>query len=392
METLIELYDERPIENVLASEVFRPRRTVFLCPPDVAQSRSIKNKLQKYFRHIGLSTELLFLESSLYSSDKVAKQLRAVTEKYPDCVMDITGGTDAALFACGLVCAEADIPAFTYSRRRNCFYNIHRAPFAEPLPCTVRHSVAECFMMAGGAVRDGRVDNAVLKKHTEDFDPFFQIYLRHRTEWVRAIDYIQRASQAGKNAALSLTAKADYTIKGERGNRISAPERLFCELEAIGFLRDVEIRPDRVSFTFRDAQIRTWLRDVGRVLELYVYKVCAGSGLFNDVHTSVVVDWDGDFGRDSVTNEIDVMAMHGVLPFFISCKTCAVGTEALNELAVLRDRFGGHGAKAIIVTAQNCRAVTRHRASELGIDIIDLADLRAGRIDDRIRSVLRQDR
>ena len=32
MKTLIELYDERPIENILATEVFRPERTVFLCP------------------------------------------------------------------------------------------------------------------------------------------------------------------------------------------------------------------------------------------------------------------------------------------------------------------------------------------------------------------------
>ena len=31
MKTLIELYDERPIENVLGTEVFRPERTVFLC-------------------------------------------------------------------------------------------------------------------------------------------------------------------------------------------------------------------------------------------------------------------------------------------------------------------------------------------------------------------------
>ena len=26
---------------------------------------------------------------------------------------------------------------------------------------------------------------------------------------------------------------------------------------------------------------------------------------------------------------------------FISCKTCAVDTDAINELAILRDRFGG---------------------------------------------------
>ena len=36
MKTLIELYDDRPIENVLGTEMFRPERTVFLCPPEIA--------------------------------------------------------------------------------------------------------------------------------------------------------------------------------------------------------------------------------------------------------------------------------------------------------------------------------------------------------------------
>ena len=44
-------------------------------------------------------------------------------------------------------------------------------------------------------------------------------------------------------------------------------------------------------------------------------------------------------------------------------------TEALNELAILRDRFGSGIARAAIVTAEPTRAVTRHRAEELGIDV-----------------------
>ena len=37
MKTLIELYDERPIENVLGTEMFRPEETIFICPPEVAE-------------------------------------------------------------------------------------------------------------------------------------------------------------------------------------------------------------------------------------------------------------------------------------------------------------------------------------------------------------------
>lgn len=392
MRTLIELYDERPIENVLATEVFCPERTVFLCPAEIAQSNLARSKLKEYFLHRGLATELVFLGSSLYKSNKVERQLRTVTETYPDCVLDITGGTDAALFACGKLCAEADIPAFTYSRRRNCFYEIHNAAFAEELECTVQHNVEDCFLMAGGALREGRVDNAILGRYMGVIEPFFRLYLRHRTDWTRIVGYIQRASQVEKGMPIPLHVEAPYTVKGERGSRIDAPERALQDLEKLGFLSAVRVEEDRVSFDFKDEQIRTWLRDIGSVLELYIYKACVDAGIFNDVRTSAVVDWEGDFRQDNVTNEIDVMAMQGILPVFISCKTCEVSTEALNELAVLRDRFGGQAAKAAIVTAQRCRSITRHRAAELRIDVIDLEDLKSGRAGEQICAMLaRQD-
>ena len=74
---------------------------------------------------------------------------------------------------------------------------------------------------------------------------------------------------------------------------------------------------------------------------------------------------------------------------FISCKTCDVKTEALNELAILRDRFGGKIARAAIVTAERGGAAMRNRASELDILVIDLNDLSAGRIGQRIKTLMR---
>ena len=389
MKTLIELYDERPIENVLGTEVFRPERTVFLCEAEVAQNRVLQEKLRGYILSRGLETELVFLESSFYNSNKVLRQLRRVVEEYPDCVLDITGGTDAALFAAGRLCGEREIPVFTYSRRRNCFFDIHNAAFAAGLPCEIQHTVDDCFRMAGGALRPGRVDNGVLSRYMDSVEPFFRVYLRFRRDWTRIVNYIQRASQVEKGQPIPLYVEAGLTVKGERGQPIQANIPALRALEEIGFLKSVKAEGGRVSFRFRDEQVRAWLRDVGSVLELYVYKACVDSGLFNDVRTSAVVDWQGDGRQDNVTNEIDVMAMQGILPAFLSCKTCDIGTEALNELAILRDRFGGQAARAAIVSTQSCRNITRHRAAELGIDVIDLEDLKSGRLGEHIRSMMR---
>ena len=390
MQTLIELYDERPLENVLGVEVFRPEQVVYVCPDDFYNEKRVRAKLDAYFKHRGLSPMLFFARASVYETESMLELFRGIVEQYPDCALDITGGTDAVLFAAGLLCAEAEIPVFTYSRRRNCFYDIRGAAFAEALPCNVQYTVEDCFMMAGGSMRSGRVDNSVLFKYLDYVEPFFQLYLTHRRGWTRTVNFMQRISPSRPDGSCSLEVHGDYRVKGERGSRIEAPVDALQAMEKIGFLQNLEIVPNEsVSFRFRDEQIRAWLRDVGSVLELYVYKACLDAGLFQDVHTSAVVDWDGDGSAKAVSNVLDVMCTRGVTPVFISCKTCDVKTEALNELAILRDRFGGKMARAAIVTAERGGAPMRNRASELGITVIDLNDLTAGRIDNRLIILMR---
>ena len=385
MRTLIELYDERPLENVLGVEVFRPRRVVYVCPENVAGDKRVHRQLKEYFRHRGMAPELSFVRTDVYDSESVLRRLRSITEEDADCAIDITGGTDAVLFAAGLLSAERPVPVFTYSRKRNRFYNIRNASFASDLPCDVRFSVEDCFRMAGGSMRPGRVDNRILDRYMDDYDPFFRLYLEHRRDWTRIVTYFQRVSQTAPEAPIPLEVSGPYEVKGERAARIQAPEKALADLEKLGFLLDLQItRGERVSFRFRDQQIRTWLRDVGSVLELYVYRDCLLTGRFDDLISSAVVDWQAGRGHDAVTNELDVMATRGVTPIFVSCKTCDVKTEALNELAVLRDRFGGGRARAAIVTAENGGAAMRHRAAELGIDVIDLEDLKEGRLRERL--------
>lgn len=182
----------------------------------------------------------------------------------------------------------------------------------------------------------------------------------------------------------------DYTVKGERGGRISANEAALEDFQSIGFLRDLRIvSGEGISFRFRDQNTRAWLRDVGSVLELYVYKACLDANIFNDIISSAVVRWDEVLGHGSVINEIDVMATRGVVPLFISCKVSDVKTEAVNELAILRDRFGGKGAKAAIVSTGRCNAAARHRAAQLGIAVIDRDELENGKLVYRLKVIMK---
>ena len=390
MDTLIELYDERAIENILAPEMFRPKRIIYLCPNEIAQNRKRQEQRRAFFKRRGWEPEVLFQEASLFKADRILRQLLTIGEKYPDCAVDVTGGSDAALFAAGMFSAKTGAPAFTYSRKKNSFYDISGADFADNLECTLSYSVEDFFLMAGGTLLPGRVDNDILAKYLKDFDPFFSCFLRFRRDWTDIISYIQRVSPGEYCQTPSLSVQGKYTVKGDHGSRNSANEAALEALARIGFLQDLEIVAGQsVAFRFRDTNIRWWLRDVGSVLELYVYKACIDAGIFNDVISSAVVRWDETLGHGSVLNEIDVMAARGVIPLFISCKATDIKTEALNELSILRDRFGGKGAKAAIVTTEPCNAAARHRAAQLGIAVIDLEELKAGQLVERLKVIMK---
>lgn len=380
MHTLIELFDERPFENVIATLVFRPARTIFVCPPQIARDTHLHELTRQLLLSRGVTTATAYVAADTFSAQDTARALSAVLAEAEDAAIDITGGTDAALYAAGQVTALRPVPVFTYSRRRGCFFSVRDAAFAEGVPCDIELTIDDYFLMAGGSTRPGRVDNAVLAQYLPLFDPFFDVFLQNRAVWPRFVSWMQRASAPLADGTLSLHVDAPRSLKGDHGRMTEAPEAVLKGLEAAALISNL-ILGDTVCFDMPDAQIRTWLRDVGSVLELYVYKHCLDTRLFREVRTSVVAEWENGAGSAAVTNEIDVIASRGVVPLFISCKTCDARTEALNELAILRDRFGGRMACAAIVTAENASAPLRRRAEELDIAVIDVNDLLSGDID-----------
>ena len=383
MKTLIELYDERPIENVLGTEVFRPEETIILCPPEVSV-HALKETLEKYFSYRGCKVKLNIVSASLLDADKIEKQLQNILETHPDCAIDISGGTDAALFAAGVVSGDAAV--YTYSRKKNSFFEIKNAPFSRSLPCEVRLDARSCFLMAGGTLLPGRENNEILKEKLSQIDALFSVFQKYRRIWKSQIGYIQSVSSSEPG---ELLAEGGLSAPVERGI-VNADAGLLHALSDAGLILELTSTDSSVRFSFPDETVRFWLRDIGSVLELQVYRACIEAGCFDDIVLSAVVNWTGGISqRDSVTNEIDVMAVKGVVPLFISCKTNEIKTEALNELAILRDRFGGKGSRAMIVTsapATRSRSVMRMRAAELNIEVVEWNDLSLNELVNKLRT------
>ncbi len=148
MRALIELFDERPIENVLGTEMFHPEELLLLCPGELASTPSYKEALEAYFAYRKIKVRVKLIPVDMMDAVKVEKKLRQIISTYGDCAIDISGGTDAALFAAGLVSGDGKVSGkvsvFTYSRKKNCFFDILNASFAENIPCNVTLDAKSC--------------------------------------------------------------------------------------------------------------------------------------------------------------------------------------------------------------------------------------------------------
>lgn len=383
MKTLIELFDESPIKNVLATLTFSPEECVLICPSEISDNKEMKRSLRDFYKYRGVKVKLTFIPVSMNDALKTERVLQQVLDSHPDCAINISGGTDALLFATGEV--AGDTPIFTYSSKKETYFDIKNAPFARGMAPDVHLDVASCVMMAWGTLLPGRADNAELGHRTEQIDKLFDVFSKFRRIWNSQITYIQKISSSEDGNLMAEGALTEST----GGRVVTADAQLFQALADAELILDLEIGEDSLRFRFPDETVRFWLRDIGAVLELQVYRACTAAGCFDDVVLSAVVNWqNGELKSDSVSNEIDVMAIQGIRPVFISCKTSEIHTEALNELSILRLRFGGYYSRAILVTsgvASKNRAAMRNRAAKLGIELIEWEDLKLDRLISRLR-------
>ena len=108
---------------------------------------------------------------------------------------------------------------------------------------------------------------------------------------------------------------------------------------------------------------------------------------YTDAGAGVVMEWNGSETR----NEIDVMLMQGVLPYFVSCKNGDIKTDELYKLHTVAGRFGSKYARRILVSTtyfdpedrsydgDTAVRYLRERASEMHITLVE----RVHRMSDR---------
>ncbi len=388
-ETIIEIYDEVQIYNVLVATEFKPKNVVYIGTRKL-KSKRIKNNIISCLRSLGLTTKCFFYSTDMLSIDSVISELENILSIFGKCAIDLTGGNEVALVAVGMIAKERDIPLFRYDRYAGMYKNIYKCEAAADVLSEPKFNINAVLALAGGAMRShGHVSLNGLDKDTgDDIFKTWTIYKKHHRVWPRTVSYLQQISKDLEGDDLHIDASAVFY----GADRISGADKaVMDELYGAGLIRNYKNNGKRISFDYKNQLIRSCLCDIGVCLELYVYAAAISAGVYDDVQISVVIDWDGDLNaRINTINEIDVMLTRGAVPVFISCKSGSVNTTTLNEIKTLTTQFGGVLARPVLVTMANVREADKHllqRAADMGIDVIDRSDLLNERLSKRLYAI-----
>lgn len=160
---------------------------------------------------------------------------------------------------------------------------------------------------------------------------------------------------------------------------------LLKEMCQKGFIKDLSVEGNLVSFVFKDEATMDLFKKQGQSFELVLYYLMRESGFFDEVETGIKFSWNvQDKTFDEVVmemvnelnesiisyyqfnklrkmvkynpalrgvkieNEIDIIAISGMNPIFVSCKTSKDNkVEWINEIATLSSRFNSSGVMAV---------------------------------------------
>ncbi len=396
MKVLIELFDKEQIYNYLATLVFRPEKVYFVGDSAIMDN-NCREKTEKLADMKGIKAKFLYKyanpDNFTLLRNKIAEIIEDEKKLGNECVIDVTGGRDLALVAAGYL-MSLGTEIVKYDPKSKVFRVLSSG---ETHPADISLSCKELITVAGGTVYSNTHNLSFSEKEAEIIDKIIRIYFDNRDVWTKFVKYLQRVSKKeGEKVGESLWIEAPATLNAD-GKTFSVDSEIMFELEKAGAVADFSFSrsKNKLEFRYVSSAIANLLVNEGVWLELIIYFTVKNSDVFTDSDTGVKFIWDIPENGNSLNNllsgntprnEVDVVAVRGIKPIFISCKTRAPINEDLNELYAICNRFGGEHACAALATTKYVGRETPiyERARAMGIEIIDEHDLECNLAADKL--------
>lgn len=384
MNTVIEFFDEDPIENLITCINYQFDKVLYFGHKDSMTQKRVQNTRDSLKRICNI-TEVEFIELSKKSLDRVVEILeREVNEEKKQknqCFFDLTGGEGLILVAMGILSTKYETPMHRYdiwSGELTVFGNKEGLRIDEAVPSKeVKLSLDDMIAMWDGVInyRQQKMAKSHLeeKEFIADFEKIWSVAGRDAKKW-NTFSGIFKRFAGDENENLTVTApvkELDKCIRQYGALTRRGAIAMLHELNDLGILEHVKTDNEKLRYKFKNAIVKECLLDAGCALELHTYYEMKNSGRYSDCRVGVHIDWDGKIGgkEQDVINEIDVLALEGYIPVFISCKNGKVNQMALYELDAVASRFGGRYVRKEMRAGQELSEAYANRAREMQIEV-----------------------
>lgn len=406
--TTVEFFDRSPIVNIVSSLTTAPEKIIFL--GDEAAMACYDPIYRSFLNQRGLNTKLEYRSICGLNLEGIVEVLTQIVKSEPDCVFDLTGGTDLSLVAMGIVyerfrSENVQLETFHLScgQVTDCAADGHTVYQGCP-SLTVRESI----QLHGGMVRgDGAQDWQLAPEFIADVHAIWAICRQDPKGWNSRMNVLSSAVSR-KAAANELDVELSLSKLRARAKQVkenvSDIGRLLSQLHEAGLIENYSEWGDEITYRYKDPQVKRCLEKAGTALEMEVLVTAReliqdGKPWYNDAMSGVAIDWDGRFhgmndDDKDTENEIDVLMMKGLIPLYVSCKNGQVEEVELYKLDTVARRFGGPVAKKALVTSrlnmkESSLAHYRQRAKDMGIKLVENAcDLEPDAFREMVRELI----
>ena len=371
--TYVEFFVKDAIENICACLAHKPDRVVFLGAEKKKMERHIA-RYKKIFEERNIDIDFAVPKSVTKNNlQTMVDILTQIVEENDDCVFGLTGGEDLHLVAMGIVYERykdtKNIQMHRFNLKNNTIVDCDmdgKTILEDTLPSL---TVQENIRIYGGDViyEYEKAGTTYQWEYTEDFvsdiNTMWEICRETPRKWNTHIGIFAKAETLKKELDPLLYTKVKMEDLKEQmdvtGVTLSTLKSLARKLYFEGLILEHKIDEEEFFVTYKDEQVKRCLTKAGQVLEMKVSillmnaKDKKGNLIYNDVVNGVYIDWDGKLHENSdipdTANEIDVLAMRGTIPIFISCKNGKVPIDELFKLNSVAEQFGGRYAQKILI-------------------------------------------
>lgn len=382
MKTLIELYDNEAIENILAPIAIHPERVIYLWDESVngLVDGNREGGIRRFLNSQKPVLSAIFYEIESSELKDIGKELEGILSRYEDCVIDFTGGSGILFFALSMYAKDHHIPSFFIDFSTGKMVNLfgcERLTREFQIPSLTSK---ELFRITGGSMyRYGNFEDVWKEEEfQDDIRKVWKLYFQDPDHWHNQMEYLEYANEQYGSSSSALTILAPATVNIH--NRVYQNNRkLLEEWKRIGILRYCYTENDMIHIMFKNDAIKRCVTKMKSSLLLYLYALAKSADFFDEVRISLMVDSD-EISRQyhNIASKIDLLLMKGIIPVFVKCTIDVPTRQDLEGLYMQARKFGGRLSKMLLVTTKDLRyahPAIAEGARSLGIEVVDRYDL-----------------